>query len=358
MDVTIIANINKDDLAAKMTGVGRYSHYLVNQISASLYSTQKNNKLLNIFQKITGKDLNTFFATMPFYYPFKEFKKDNIVHLTTQTLAFPLVWQKPKNKVIVTVHDIIPFVSNNYHSIWEKIVYKIIMYGVKNADHLIVDSEHTKKDIITFLNIPELKITVVYLGIDLNKFNPDKRITKQNNTILYVGSEEKTKNLRTLFKAFADVKKQIHDARLIKVGLPMNTEVHKRLKSLAKDLQIENDIVWKGYVENLSDEYRRATVFVHPSFYEGFGFPVLEAMACGCPVICSDKTSLPELARNAAIYFDGYDHRDLAKHIIYVLRNKNIQDKLIKKGLRNVHDFTWEKCIEKTKEVYEIYSQC
>ena len=366
MKVIFVAGIEENTPLQK-TGIGRYASSLLaifkssKQFQFSLYTTKKRNRILNTVQKIIGKDINNVLTTMPLYYPFKKFPKESIIHLAAQTLAVPLALQKPRQPTIVTVHDIIPYACNEYHSVWEKLLYHFAMKGLKNATHIMTDSEHTKKDIIKLLGIPQERITVVYLGIDVDEFQDagknKKKIERQQNTILYVGSETRRKNLSILLKAVAEVKKQIPDVKLIKVGLPEDKKEHTKLQKLANKLQISENILWKGYVDNLAKEYRKATVFVLPSLYEGFGFPVLEAMTCGCPVICSSKTSLPELARDAGLYFDGYDYHQLAAQICLVLTNKGLQKKLRERGVKNVKSFTWQKCIKATEEVYSKYAK-
>ena len=367
MEIVLITHISPQEQNPKMTGIGRCAFKLLNglkkneQNKVTVYSTKKKSIMYDLIKSIIGKDISSVVTAMPLWYPFRKLSRTAVIHITSQTLTIPLAWQKPKQRVIVTVHDIIPYTRNEYNSIWEKILYKFSMKRLRNATHIIADSDHTKNDLMHFLQIPEEKISVVYLGVDRAVFFPEnerkkKSVERQKNTILYVGSETKRKNLRVLLKAVAEVKKQIPTVKLIKIGVPEDKKEHTKLQDLANELHITENIIWKGYVESLADEYRRATVFVLPSLYEGFGFPIIEAMACGCPVISSNKTSLPELARDAALYFDGHDHDALAQHIYAVLTNKELQKKLQEKGIRNVKSFSWDKSIDSTEEVYRIFS--
>ncbi len=368
MKIVLISDLNRDESQQVMGGVRRYALTLYSflkkdkECQVQLYSTKGKNRFFNFLQMLSGKDINTLLTKMPLYYPFKKFPKESIIHLTAQTFAIPLIWQKPKQPVIVTVHDIVPYVFKQYNSIWERIFYLLIIKGIKNATHIVADSAYTKKDLMHFLKIPQEKISVVYLGVDMEVFSQENRrekksIERQENTILYVGSETRRKNVSVLLKAVAEIKKQIPDIKLIKVGLPEDKKEHEKLQNLARKLQIEENIIWKGYVENLADEYRKATVFVLPSLYEGFGFPILEAMACGCPVICSNKTSLPELGRDAALYFDGHDYNMLADKVYSVLSSKEIKKKIREEGVKNVKSFSWEKCITRTEKIYEKTSR-
>ncbi|MFA6888197.1 MAG: glycosyltransferase family 1 protein [Candidatus Woesearchaeota archaeon] len=345
MNSCIVSNIPKEYY--HVTGINRYSYYLLKTLKSV------HNILLIRTQEITKFKA---FQVYPLHYPFKKMYSD-VFHLTCQTFAIPLLWQKFKNPVIVTVHDIIPHVCNEYSSYADKILHFFAMKGLKKATHIITDSEHTKNDLINYLHIPKEKITVIYLGVDSHLFFPQK-IKRKQNTILYVGSESKRKNLTVLFHAIKVVKKIIPDIKLIKIGTPQDQYQHKRLQLLAKELNIEPNIVWKGYVENLAEEYRNASLFLFPSLYEGFGFPVLEAMACGCPVICSNKTSLPEIAGDAAISFDGYNYQDLANKIIKVLSDKKMQKLMTVNGIQQAKQFTWEKCAKETTKIYKkVYDE-
>lgn len=371
MKVILISDIKENEKQQKISGVRRYALTLhtflkkKKEYPVQLYSTKRSYSFFSFLQTLFGKDINSLLTKMPLFFPFKKFPSDSVIHLTTQTFAIPLAWQKPKQPVIVTVHDIIPYVFHQYNSISERFLYKFVIKGLRNATYLITDSEHTKKDLMELLHIPEEKIAVIHLGVDVEVFfseNAKGKKNKQNmqrqeNIILYVGSETKRKNLSTLFKAVAEIKKQLPNIQLVKIGVPEDKKEHEKLQSLAKKLQITENIMWKGYVENLVVEYRKATVFVLPSLYEGFGFPIIEAMACGCPVICSNKTSLPELGQDAALYFEGHDYHMLAQQLLQVLTDKKRQKQLREKGIKNVESFRWEKCVKMTEEVYHQYSQ-
>jgi len=223
--------------------------------------------------------------------------------------------------------------------------------GLKKADHIIADSEYTKKDIIKYADIPAEKITVIHLGID-HKLFYDKKKKKEKNTILYVGSEQKRKNVELIIKALPLIKKEIPSIKFVKIGQAQDNKNRQKLMELAKEYGVDNHIIWKDYVEDISEEYNKAGIFVFPSLYEGFGFPVLEAMACGCPVICSNNTSIPELAGDAALYCDPTSEQDIAEKIVKMMKDKKMQAMFRKRGLAQAKKFTWEKCAEETVKAY------
>ena len=282
--------------------------------------------------------------------------KTMIAHFTDQKTA-PILLLSPfrKYKAVLTVHDVIEII--NFRDIYGTgkikpfLVHKfwsfMIKQGMKKADTIIAVSEHTKKDIIGLIG--KRKIEVIYEAAD-KKFRPQK-VRKSPQTILYIGSNLPHKNLITLLKAFSILLKRLPKAKLVLIGgtLPEDNGLRKEIKKLG----IQDNVVFRGYIENTLPEYSKAGVFVFPSIYEGFGLPVLEAMACGCPVICSNKTSLPEVAGDAALYFDGDDTLDLSNKIYKVINNNNLQERMRKKGLERAKMFAWEKTAKETIRAYE-----
>lgn len=374
MKITLLTNNSGGNSVIKMSGIARYTRCLYEELNRE--KTKKNqSKLFSqeivlletpapphwliFLGKILGKDIATVFKGTPLQFP-KQTNNNEIVHCTSQTLAIPLLYAKKKGvKYVVTVHDLIPDATNCYASITEKILYFFILKALRKADYLLADSAHTKKDIIKYVRYPENKIIVIPPGINHTEFHENhdkKRKTKTRReleTILYVGSEHKRKNIELIIKAFSLVAKEIPNIKFVKVGQAQDQTNRKQLLLLAKQLSVEEKIIWKEYTDDLAQEYNTATVFVFPSLYEGFGFPVLEAMACGCPVITTNRTSLSELTGDAALLCDPFNEKDLAEKIIEVITNKKLQQQLRKKGLEQAKKFSWKRCGEKTMKVYD-----
>jgi glycosyltransferase involved in cell wall biosynthesis len=367
-NVTLLTSFSGGNAEIKVSGLSRYARSLykevkkkkfISEINVGIQQTREPPHWIQFLGKLVGKDTKTIFRAIPLTYPKTT---TDYIHCTSQKLTIPLLYSslfsllpfspRKKRKVIVTVHDIIPLATNQYKNTLEKITYFFIKLALKNAAHIIVDSEHTKSDIIKHVRYPKEKITVIYLGVDKKEFY-QKKIQKQENTILYVGSDAKRKNIELIIKALAILKKEIPTIRFIKVGQAQDNPMRAKLKRLTEELNVTDHIVWKDYVENLADEYNRANMFVFPSLYEGFGFPVLEAMACGCPVITTKRASLSELAGDAALFIDGTSPQELAKKIKQLLRDKKLQKRLQKEGAKQAAKFTWEKCAEETIAVYK-----
>ncbi len=320
------------------TGIGLYAEQLIKYIPAQVLHTASS------FPKTPFCDFHTLFTKSPLVF---SFPKNCIIHCTDQQLAFPLLYQKRTS--VVTVHDLIPLALHD-DPFLRRLFYKLIFQGIRAATHILADSAWTKKDIMHYLRIPEKKISVVPLGVDHNQYCPTRQ-QRDSATFLCVSSEMPRKNIPALLHAFALVKKEVPHACLIKIGAAQWPHARARHQQLAHKLGIADSVRWIDHVENLADQYRKATALVCPSIYEGFGFPVLEAMACGTPVISSNRTSLPEITGNAALLCDPTP-QNLARHMLSVLSDKKRAQILSRKGLEQSQKFSWEKCAEQTREVY------
>lgn len=234
-------------------------------------------------------------------------------------------------------------------------------FSAKRADKIITYSDSTKKDVIEFLNINEKKISVIPLGVE-EKFKPasEKEIKKikadlglPDNYIITLGTLQPRKNLEALIDAFARLKKdKAIPHKLVVVGEEgWNNE---RLLTKLDRLDIAEDIVITGFIEDnqLPSLYSGATALVYPSLYEGFGLPVLEAMACGVPVACSNTSSLPEVAGEAALLFDPTDVDQIYSSMQELLSDDRLRNNLSEVGIKRARHFTWEKTAKQTLSLY------
>ena len=339
------------------TGVGHYAQNLLSAYKKSKLdftheeTYSKTPPFLITLGTFFGFDLQKVFE----HYPLRILlPKERITHLTHQAQSIPLLYLKKYGTTVVTVHDLIPLVTKMPYGFFHRLLNWLMFKGITKSDWIIADSEHTKKDIVQHLHYPQERVTVVPLGIEHKKFRCLEK-KREKLQILYVGSEMPRKNISILLKAFFLVKQKIPDAELLKVGKPQWAGAREELKTLADSLSITDSVHFEDYVEDLVETYNTATVLVHPSLYEGFGFPVLEAMACGCPVISSNATSLPEIGGDAVLYFDPTkksSEHTLAKKIISVLQSPQKQKEMREKGILQAKKFTFKKTAEKTIEVY------
>jgi len=263
-------------------------------------------------------------------------------------------------KSVFTLHDLIFIFHPETHKPLNRWFLTLMMPRfLRAADAVIAVSECTKRDAIRFYGIPEEKITVIYEGVN-PRFRPASpetiaavraRYNLPEHFILYVGTIEPRKNLTALLEAFHYLL-ATHDLRLVIVG--KKGWLYEGFFRRLRELGLEDRVIFTGYVpdEDLPAIYSAADLFVFPSLYEGFGLPVLEAMACGVPVICSNTSSLPEVAGDAALLVDPADVWALAGAMEQALTDEHLRSELMAKGLERARWFTWEKAAAKTLEVY------
>jgi len=306
------------------------------------------------------KNFSLYFS-YPFYLKLK-IKSNAVTHVTTQKNAFVLNFINP-GKSIVTCHDIIPHIFNEFAGV-RRFLFDLSVKGMRKADKIIAVSESTKRDLINYLNFPEDKIKVVYESINTDKFKPADNAREKlkekgfdfgdSRIILYVGLDKPTKNIPELIKAFYKLKKVVTDVKLIKVGGYEWKSERIKILDLIKELNLEKDVL---FFENVSGEvlplfYSASDIFVFPSLYEGFGLPPLEAMACSCPVIASNKASIPEVVGDAGILVEP-DEDNLFKSMFNLLKDESLREELSKKGLEQAKKFSLEKECEETLRIYE-----
>jgi glycosyltransferase involved in cell wall biosynthesis len=237
--------------------------------------------------------------------------------------------------------------------LYSKIVFKS---AVILSDTVLTISNFSKTEIVKFTKSNPSKIHVIHLGIDKTIFKNRKKDGKSNevllkynlpeNYILFVGNVKPHKNLKGLIKAFDVIKNDIPLQKILIVGkkegfITGDNEVF----SLIKELDLEDRIIFTGYVssEDLPYLYQLAKLFVFPSIYEGFGFPPLEAMACGCPVLTSKMASMPEICKNAVEYMDVTNVENMSSEILRLLNDEEQKQTLLKKGESRVQEFSWDR---------------
>lgn len=253
---------------------------------------------------------------------------------------------------VVTVHDMIHEKFPNVFSQSDPTTdYK--RNAVTNADHIICISENTKKDLIDYFKVNEDKISVVYHG--LPQLNPTMRSEGADVTskpyFLFVGSRRKYKNFDRFVKAFACSKKISRYFDVVCFG-------GERLVRQDKNLVHSNHLSRQfhfihGKDTTLAHLYTKAFALIYPSLYEGFGFPPLEAMAFGCPVLCSDTSSLPEITGDAALHFNPYSVESMVQSMENIVDHSHLRDQLIHRGLKRVRSFSWDLCAQNTLGVYK-----
>ena len=259
----------------------------------------------------------------------------------------------PKNiKRITIIHDLTPILFPKLHPAYSVIAHKYLLNNfLKKADYVITNSSNTQKDVNrVFQNInPKM----IYPGADkfykssknkltLQKYNLEKKY------ILSVGTLEPRKNHLLLIRAFENLKEQSsNNLKLVLVGNKgwKNNKLHNYISNS----KFKNDILLFGFIskQDLRVLYSSAEMMVYPSLYEGFGFPVLEAMQCNCPVITSNCSSLSEVGGNAVLYFESDNLTSLTTKMLELFLNPELSEQMILKGIQHANKFNWEVFVNK-----------
>lgn len=281
--------------------------------------------------------------------------------------VFPY-WVKYEVPVVLTIVDI----QHEYHpEFFKKNELESRKKNIKNsaigADHIIAISEFTKKTIVERYGVPPDKITVVHLGFDKDEFKSIDRAPVEafrqkhrlpEQFLLYPAATWPHKNHINLVRAYRILKDKYRlNYNLVLSGIKKGN--HGPVKEEIKKLGLECDIMHTGYLpyKDLPLLYNAASLLVFPSLFEGFGMPVVEAMAAGLPVACSNTTCLPEVGGDAVVYFDPKAPEDIAEKVYKVCSDEELRKALVEKGLKRAQLFTWESTARETLYVYEkVYS--
>ncbi len=273
-------------------------------------------------------------------------------------IRFPIMASRP---VVVTIHDVIPIFLPQVFSMRGGATIKMYLLLAKRfAKMFVAVSETTRNDIQKYLGVSSERIAVTHLGVRSN-FVPQSNAKIQSVRekldisypyILCVGNIEPRKNLVRLLEAFAIARKRgiLHHLVIVGKAGKLSQAIYQKVLELG----LTSVTHFTGFIDDsdLAALYSGADLFVYPSIYEGFGLPVIEAMACGCPVITSNVSSLPEVAGDAALYIDPQNTNDIAQGIERVLNDRQLADRLRLRGHARSALFTWERCAEATAQAY------
>lgn len=271
---------------------------------------------------------------------------------------------KLETRYVLTVHDLIPTIfPDSCTRTFRFYMDKVTRVSARRADIVIVPSRSTKRDVVSLLGLSHEKVRVVYEGVN-ERFRVLKKKTCLGNLenkygvrkgfILFVGRLEPRKNVLGLLSSFKLLMDQEHfDSQLVLVG--GKTWIHEQITDSVQKKGLNGKVVFIHDADNeeLPQLYNAASVFVLPSLYEGFGLPLLEAMACGIPVVASNVSSIPEVTGEAAAFVDPLDSQSITNGLKAVLLDADFREKLIQKGLERSRNFSWEKTARKTLRIYE-----
>ncbi len=285
--------------------------------------------------------------------------RPDLVHYPNFNL--PLIGRAP---YVLTLCDLIYYLSARACPSWLAHQYarRMIRAAVGRARKVITISEYSKRDIVGHLGVKEDKIAVVYPAVNLETYRPDRPTTNgrpmqeklgvNRPYILYTGNHEPRKNLLRLMEAYRELSCR-REYQLVLGG--RRDPRRKALYDAAADLVARGEVIFCGEVAeaDLPQLYAGASLFVFPSSYEGFGFPPLEAMACGAPVICSTATSLPEVVGEAALLVSAESTAELRQAMERALGSASLRDELRERGLARARSFSWTAAAQQVLAVYE-----
>ena len=332
----VVPKITEPDPENYLSHVGGDKYQYIENI-ADVYHTA--NRLFAATKKITKLKIKN---------------KPDIFHLTT---PWPIKIQGVKT--VITIHDLIPLKVPFTTLDMKEHFYNLFKWATESADLILSVSEHTKKDIMEIYGVPEEKIKVTYQsykGGDVEVSKEDSAVYLQSKKlvaekyILFVGNIEPKKNIKQLIRAFAYIKK----------GYKLAIVGHKAWMSDSQLVGLKSYLKKKEYVmldyvteEELVMLYSNAFCMVFPSLYEGFGLPVLEAMQNNCPVICSDRSSLPEVGGDAVLYVDPYKFSDIRMQLDKLITNPSLRLDMIEKGKLRVEFFSPENYAKRLQAAFE-----
>jgi glycosyltransferase involved in cell wall biosynthesis len=266
-------------------------------------------------------------------------------------------------KSVVTFHDMTFFLFPELHTRAKRIFFPFaIRQSARHADALVTISDNTRRDAIRILGIPPERIFSTPLGIseDFRPIDDPARLEEGRRLyqlpaefILYVGLIEPRKNVPLLLRAYARLVKQGDPPPLVLVG--RKGWMYEQVFQLVEQLNLKERVHFEGYIpaENLPIVYNLAQLFVYPSTYEGFGFPPLEAMACGTPVITTAISAMQDNVGAAGLLIPPQDEAALTQAIATLLSDQPLRERLSLAGRQRAAEFTWERTAEQTLKVYE-----
>ena len=360
------------------TGVGWYLYELLNNIDRSEIEI-----IGNYFNFLNRHDYSKSLSNLDLkynklqYVPYRIYKiltekynvsynlffrkKTDIYHFTRYILPNNI-----KGKVILNIYDLVfekyieTMESKNRES-FKRSFYK----SIKRADQIITISESSKNELVEILKVPENKIHIVQPGIDFQKFNKkNSEITKSvilkyslpEDYILYLGTLEPRKNISSIIRAYGSLRNSDKiTEKLVIAG--KKGWLFSEIFDLIKSLDLENEVILTDYVAEFDKPaiYQNAKLFVFPSLYEGFGMPILEAMAAGIPVITSNTSAMPEVAGDAAILVNPLSIEEISEAMLEVMNNDKLSNELISKGFDQCRKFTWSNSTNKLVKIYKKY---
>lgn len=373
IDCRTILNPGKGEQA----GVGHYTYYLIKHL---LQLDKKNEYILFFDYRVTKTAEFKQKNVLVKYFPFSEYKKFLPFSYSHMLISAFLarakldIYHSPANVIpytysgpsVITVHDLAIYKHPEWFPGGQKFSTRFLLpKSLHKAKKIIAVSEATKRDIMRLFKISSAKIQVIYEGVFREKSKVSFDTLKRkyglaDNYILFLGTIEPRKNLVGLISVYAELIKQkrFSSYQLVLAGAKgwKEGEVFKTIRRL----KLEDKVRYLGYVahQDKIGLLANATVFIFPSYYEGFGLPILEAMEMGTPVITSNTSSIPEVAEGAALLINPNQEKEIIKALVKLLGSASWRKKLSQSGIKKAKQFSWAKCARETLDIYrQVYQE-
>ena len=354
MRVELVSHLPK----GSVSGIGRYVEELHRQLQEQIDVT--------ITQGIDPPLAERFQILHNFPIGVKDHRPGSIVHYTQIMGCAQMLWN-PVRPAVATVHDLGMLVWPQEAMMFnwiDRLFLRLAIMGLKQMDAIIAVSEATRGTVVDYLGVPSERVWTVHEGYDSSRFGPILDARRQIEQryglnaeegikyLLYVGTEIPRKNIPTLLKAIALLPRNV---KLIKVGRAGGEKYRKNTERAIAELGLQESVL---FFEDVPDQelalfYCAADAYCCASFVEGFGLPVLEALACGTPVACSSVGSLPEITGEAALLFPPDNLQAIVAALSLVLTNCALRERLIAEGLKQAQKFSWHQSTKDTRMVYE-----
>lgn len=355
----MIIAIDIRSCGGEKTGKGWYTFHIVR----NLLKIDKEHKYLLYtksgiagFEEFKNAEMITINGVGPLWHTrvVKDLKKRKVeIFFAPSSYIIPSLLPK-EIKSIITVHDLVAFMFPQKHNKKAVLLEKIFLKkALKKAKKVITVSNNTKQDLITQFNYEENKISTIYCSAS-DDFRPDNEARETNlpkKFFLAVGTIEPRKNYKKLIQAFAKINKDYPSHHLMIVG--QDGWEYKEVYTEIKENYLRKHVHILGYqsTQNLRTLYHLAQALVFPSLYEGFGIPPLEAMKSGCPVICSNISSLPEVVGDSAILIDPTNENNIYSAMEKIIKEPELRQNLKEKGLIQAQKFSWEASAQKLNDI-------
>jgi glycosyltransferase involved in cell wall biosynthesis len=360
---------------ANYTGLGNYSRYVINNLSTfcpahryRLYAPKNTrhpdlaelcgrNNITTVFPKGSGWLFSPLWRT---YGIVSDLLRDGVQLYHGLSNELPLGLRKAGIRSVLTIHDLIFLRFPGYYKPVDRAIYlRKVRYACREADHIVTVSECTREDVMAFFGISPQKISIIYQGCDASFHHPvteeeKRRVRKKyhlpSTYLLSVGTVEARKNLLLAVKSMRHLDPAIH---LVAIG--RETGYADRIRAFVAANGLESRVhLFSGVpLADLPGLYQSAEVFVYPSFYEGFGIPILEALHSGVPVVAAVGSSLPEAGGSHSIYVSPTDDRAFAENVRKILANEVLRNKMIAEGKKHALRFDDQQLAEQMIHLYQ-----